>query len=206
MIPHGRGFIARHIPTGRYLATHSSTSEAWRDNYGTVYLLIDNPLRAIRNYAVSAFPPFKFMDREGWDLVADQFESVPHPGCGCCGASDILWSWVLPDKRRIYRCEKHKERNPCAVDGCMRTRAVHGGRIGDDQCICAEHWRMFVPPGSRLRRAYLRFFRIEKKTGWTMALERRYQRFWCGLVRRVRAGSAGDLDMKEINAMFGWEE
>lgn len=71
---------------------------------------------------------------------------------------------------------------------------------------------MACPPHSPMRRAYNRFFRTAKKLGigkndpWPEQLENRYWRFWMGLVGRARRMAAGDIDMTEINKMFGWDE
>lgn len=65
---------------------------------------------------------------------------------------------------------------------------------------------MFCPPGSRMRRIYNRLWRLRKKRGkWTPDLERRYWIAWRRIVSNARSGSAGDIDMNEINKMFGWE-
>lgn len=142
-----------------------------------------------------------------------QFEgciAIRSPICSCCGDRpfrDLVC--VRPDidpVKRSYRCQKHRDRNPCAIEGCQRTRPAEG-RWADDQHLCAEHWRRFVPPRSAARRAYHRFFRTAKKTDWTPELRRRFWRFWDGLVKRARRQSVeGRLDMTEINQMFGWGE
>ena len=33
-----------------------------------------------------------------------------------------------------------------------------------------------------------------------------FERFWDALVRRVRSRAAGDVDMAEVNRLFGWDK
>lgn len=156
----------------------------------------------------------RFLADAGCPIDKEGVRVVPFPTCACCGHEDSRWAgegvWLArgdtcPEKRQ-YRCARHRDRNPCAIEGCERTRAAHG-RFADDQHLCSEHWRRFVPPRSATRRAYHRFWRIAKKTDWTPVLRRRFERFWNGLVTRARRQSVeGRLDMTEIGKMFGWGE
>ena len=122
--------------------------------------------------------------------------------CGCCGEPARFWirgSWA--------RCAKHETRNPCAIEGCRRTRAAPAsGRLGDDQWLCAEHWRAYVPPRSRARRTYHAHFRRAKRLGWDDARAEAFWRFWNALVRmaRRRAGE-GFINEAEINRLMGWD-
>jgi hypothetical protein len=117
--------------------------------------------------------------------------------CRCCGER------AAPN----LRCAKHQGRNPCAIDGCRRTTSAPRGRLADDSWMCGEHWRRYVPPHSKVRRAYHRFWRTAKKTGWTPELVRRFNRFWDGLVTRARRASTdGRIDIAEINQLFGWDD
>lgn len=142
-------------------------------------------------------------------------------GCGCCGAAQLgpgvesLCEW--PDG--LIRCGKHYDRNPCAVEGCRRTRAAPTDGDGfpcvaDDQFICADHWRRYVPPGSRVRRAYLAFHRQAKRHGWgwkgkrgqSARLDWRYRRFWDQLVAMIRRRSTeGHIDEAAISQLMGWD-
>lgn len=88
----------------------------------------------------------------------------------------------------------------CLIEGCKHTTARQGG-----PWICGEHWRIGCPPRSPERRAYNRFFRLAKRYGWSTELRRRYWRFWDALVARARRRCAGDVDMTEVNKMFGWD-
>lgn len=129
------------------------------------------------------------------------------PVCACCGspatikhATGLTWP---------YRCEKHRTRNPCAVEGCARTREapVDGGThfLADDQMICADHWRRYVPPRSRVRRAYHAHFRRAKKLGRGGGRNKAFWRFWTTLVQMVRRrADSGHLDEAEINRLMGW--
>ncbi len=121
--------------------------------------------------------------------------------CGCCGEPArcyIRGLWA--------RCHKHEDRNPCAIDGCKRTRAVpSGGHLRDDQWICADHWRRYVPPRSRIRRAYHAHFRRAKRQGWTESNGKAFWRFWDLLVKTVRRRDGeGFVDEAEINRIMGW--
>lgn len=135
----------------------------------------------------------------------DDYTIVEVPPCRCCGTPLCY----VPGKHP--RCHKHVGKSPCAIEGCSKTTSrgsIHDGTWW----LCSEHWRMACPPHSALRRTYLRFFRIAKKMGigpsdrWPSTLENRYWRFWLGLVARARRKAAGDIDMAEINRMFGWDE
>lgn len=131
--------------------------------------------------------------------------SYPENGkltCGCCGEPSHTWTrgsilWA--------RCGKHENRNPCAIEGCTRTHAAPDGRHADDQWICSDHWRAYVPPRSKLRRAYHAHFRRAKRQGWTDRNKRAFWRFWESLVKtaRRRAGE-GFIDEAEINRIMGW--
>lgn len=137
--------------------------------------------------------------------VLDQLEIYPVPICGVCGA----WQPELKWDKGIYRCSKHAKRNACAIEGCSRSAATEHAP-GNDQWLCGEHWRAFVPPRSAIRRAYHRIFRLAKKNGgWTPELKRRFWRLWHAIVRRARHAHSGQfeafVDEAEINKMFGWE-
>lgn len=142
--------------------------------------------------------------RMGWPdaLRGDvEFQLVPASHCACCG------QWTGTHESR---CWKHRERNPCIVEGCTRTRLAKWG-LNDDDFICGEHWRRYVPPRSPHRRTQQRFFKLAKKLGyarnakWPAELEERYWRFWRGLIRRVRRLSTeGRFDMADVNRLFGW--
>lgn len=130
------------------------------------------------------------------------FTLTPVPSCRCCG--EPAWANL--------RCTKHQDRNPCAAEGCTRTRKANGGDLRDDASLCGEHWRKFVPPGSPARRAFNRLARIAKKAGyrrtdvWPAELERRWWRLWAGVIRRVRRGAEGHIDQAAIERMFGWSD
>lgn len=125
---------------------------------------------------------------------------VPVRRCECCGAQASYCR-----KGANFRCRKHVDRNPCVVEGCTRTGTVRGGDYGTDHIICGRHWREFVPVGSPERRIYNRFFRRAKKYGWTNESIAAFERFWKALVSRVRARARGDIDMREVNRIMGWE-
>lgn len=146
----------------------------------------------------------EWRDRDPLRRPPESYSIERVPCCGCCGSEA-----VVARQARQHRCAKHRDRNPCAIEGCTRTRAVPADRqLGDDQWLCADHWRRFVPPRSRMRRAYHAFFRRAKRQGdWDDKLARRFWRFWNALVRTARRrATAGHLDETEINKLFGWAE
>jgi len=153
-----------------------------------------------------------FLDDERCPIDRDGVVIVPAPFCSCCGLQcrgdhhlTIVRTHLDP-RKRSYRCAKHADRNPCAIEGCERTRAADG-YFADDQTLCPMHWRMFVPPRGPLRRCYHRIWRQQKKNGgWSPQLIRRFEVLWDAIIRRARSRAAGDVDMTEINKMFGWGE
>lgn len=139
-------------------------------------------------------------------------ESDDKWACSCCGAvATEMWkSWEFDEVVIVARCDKHTNSNPCAAPGCRHTRKSK--YRSETAWLCRDHWRMFCPPHSRLRRAYLRFFRLakiandgDKKKEWPADLERRYWKFWFALVRRARRAMGPPMDVDEINRMFGWD-
>jgi hypothetical protein len=128
-----------------------------------------------------------------------RWELVSVPSCRCCG--EPAWPNL--------RCTKHQDRNPCAAEGCQRTRAAHGD-LRDDASLCGEHWRAFVPPGSPARRAFNRLARVARKMGykrtdrWPDKLEDRWWSLWRGVMRRVRRSAEGHIDQAAIHRLFGW--
>lgn len=104
-----------------------------------------------------------------------------------------------------WRCTKHKDRNPCVIEGCKRSTNA-GSQLRDDQWFCGEHWRRFVPPRSRARRLYHSHFRRAKKMGWTKKNRLAFWGFWDRLVQRARTrATEGHLDVAEINRIMGWD-
>lgn len=148
----------------------------------------------------------EWLARERWRPI-DTYVLEPEPYCQCCGAAFVpaetesLTTWGNGQSR----CARHHDRNPCAIDGCKRTTSAHQGRLADDQWLCSEHWRRFVPPRSARRRAYHAFFRRAKRQGgWTSEDRKRFWRFWDGLVRSARRRSAdGFIDESAIGRLFG---
>ena len=131
--------------------------------------------------------------------------------CRVCGIA-LDWRKVDQDRPHTYRCDRHVDKNPCAVDGCERCHGAKGHLNDGSYWLCRDHWRLACPPKSKWRRVHNRFFATAKKLGcsrserWPEALENRYWRYFGGLVARARRLSAGDLDMTEINALFGWTD
>lgn len=81
--------------------------------------------------------------------------------------------------------------------------------------ICGTHWRRHCPPRSLRRRTYHRFFRLAKLHGWGWKgdnnrhprLDWRFDQFFANLIRIANAAEeAQQIDMTEINKLFGWTE
>lgn len=119
------------------------------------------------------------------------------PTCRCCGSIDVTIAWADG-----WRCARHAESAPCQVEGCRRTAS----RARYSETICAQHWRAGVPPGSEARRVWLRFRRIVRRFGWTAEREARGERLWAWLKHRCQAAHDGDLDQREIDRLFGWNQ
>ena len=208
MISHGPYFILKH-QSGRYLCAdvYSRGFKAGEKPtpLETCWKLTTNPFHA--GGARNPERLVEFMQEGGWALVSDQFEVVPSACCNCCGSEHA--SQVRPNIMGVYRCWKHKDRHACAIEGCTRTRTTTDAPRNLNW-LCSEHWKIVCPPHSKLRRIYHRFFRIAKKQGvWTMAMDRRFNRFWNALIRRARAAREAPeefLDEAEIHKMFGWNE
>lgn len=206
MISHGEGFVIRH-ESGRYYRSdlvHFGDRVSYAaGTYAEVHELVSNPFGATLIYSAEVWR--RHLGDPEWIDVADQFEIVPGPGCGCCGQrGGTIWGM-----EESYRCESHKDRNPCAIEGCKRTTAAPALKSGklylaNDQWLCSEHWRRFVPPRSKMRQHYHLIFRRAKRQGWTPELERRFWRYWTWLVAQARRkATEGDLDIREIERMFG---
>jgi hypothetical protein len=123
--------------------------------------------------------------------------------CRVCGGPGSTRDRAKPEDSRCWR---HLARNPCAIEGCTRSTAADGRELALDQWLCSIHWRAFVPPRSRRRRAYHAFFRKAKKYGWTADLRRRFWRYWRFLIASSRRrATGGNIDVTEINKFMGWE-
>lgn len=135
-------------------------------------------------------------DREHWTILFV-------PTCQCCGA----W-WGISGSVPHFRCQKHVGRNPCAIEGCKCTTADRGHPSSDDY-LCGKHFRPLVTPRERrtlnmVRRKYRTAIRRgdgEEQLRTTVL----YWKVLRRMVKLARRRSAGDIDMTEINKMFGWE-
>lgn len=167
------------------------------------YSLVRNAMLADRLRIPGALE--RMIADECWDR--EQFEIVKAPVCVCCGDSepqrhaDGFWS--------PYRCREHADKNPCAIEGCTRTRAARG-RLDNSIFLCRDHWRTFCPPRSLRRRTYLAFFRKARKMGfknndrWPDELEERFWEFWRRLIANARhKANGGNLDLAQIERLFG---
>lgn len=125
--------------------------------------------------------------------------------CRCCGVK-LAENASLKDWQGnpTWRCSKHIDRNPCAIEGCTRTTKA-SGQYATDQWLCGEHWKIGCPPRSAKRRIYHRYFARAKKYGWSESSRISFWAFWNRLVAQARKKCAGDIDETEINRMFGWE-
>jgi len=209
MIPHGRGFILQH-ESGLYFRSHCRSpgfaAGELRPPLERSYSLTCDPLQCDIIYRPE--PWRRFLQSPDWASTAEQWVVQPRPGCLCCGDNDR----ALRFTQGGYRCEKHADRNPCAIEGCSRTTAAKGNLNEGQYWICSEHWRIACPPGSPERRVYLRIRATARKRGlkvterWPRSLENRFWRIWACIVAIGRARCAGDIDMAEINKLFGWDE
>lgn len=136
-------------------------------------------------------------DKEGWNVLEI-------PSCQCCGE----YAGVTGDSPN-FRCEKHRERNPCAIEGCRCTMGWLGS-YSNDHYLCAKHWRPLTDAADRRQLSELR-------KRWRVAVQREAdivardlaRNWWIAfnaIVEKARSRSAGDVDMTEINKMFGWDE
>lgn len=140
--------------------------------------------------------------------VAEQLEVYPAPICGVCGQGWPQYG-VRTEDFEVHRCEKHKSSLACAIEGCSKSRKTEHQPV-DDGFFCTEHWRLFVPPRSRMRKAYHALWRRHKRLGrWTPELDAQYHRIWDLIVRRARQAHSGQfegfVDEDAINKMFGWD-
>lgn len=207
MISTGEGWVWQHN-SGRYFVSHwnhpciPGTACHDPDQQPEIsYSLTHNPFAATTIYNRDWWGEKWLTRNPEWQLVADQFEVVPGPGCACCGER-----WLtMHGHSDNWRCGKHRDRNPCAIEGCKRTTAAPEGQLATDQWLCSEHWRLYCPPRSMRRRLYHRYFRKAKWFGWTPELERSFWRFWDRLVADARKRATdGYIDETEINRIFGW--
>jgi hypothetical protein len=170
------------------------TTDLWRLTHpncvGAAYV---GPLKLAEHYRDRRHP-----------YPPESYIMAREPCCQCCGYSKYLRPLTVWPNGQA-RCESHKDRNPCAIEGCRRTtKAGDNGRY-NDAWLCSEHWRRYVPPRSRARRAYHAFFRKGKRYGWTADLQTRFRRFWQLLVRTARKKAVqGFIDEAEINKVMGW--
>ena len=139
--------------------------------------------------------------------------------CRCCGER-VTYQTVEQAEAELYghrRCEKHMDRDPCAIEGCTKTTARPKLCGPDDgkSWLCGVHWRIGVLPRSKLRRHYHRYFAIAKRHGWQARIGKRchphrvyFWRFWLRIVlpaARARC-EEGRIDVEEIHKMFGWDQ
>jgi hypothetical protein len=215
VIADGTGFIIRHA-SGRYFQSRMHFEHIKRIDgadscchdpnvpMAIIYNLVRNPFAAdlVANRQFCG----RFLGHPEWAATADQFEVVPGPGCGCCGErGGTMWG-----EEGHYRCDKHKARNPCAIEGCGCTVARNGHKASDDQYLCQKHWRPLTTTAER--RVYFRIWREakarERKYGvehkWPDGESRRLERVWNRIVARARSRAAGDIDMEAIKREFGW--
>lgn len=203
MISSGQRFVLRHRG-GRYLQSDiyapAFRAGDWLPTPSWRFSLVVSPFAATPVWQREHGE--RFLSSPEWLPVADQFEIVGSPCCQCCGYSDgSMWG-----DGENFRCDKHRDRNPCAIEGCKRTTAAHEGRLATDQYLCSEHWRALVPPRSRRRRIYHHYFRKGKRFGWSPELTRSFYRFWDRLVADARKRTTeGHIDEAEIGRLFGWE-
>lgn len=163
----------------------------------------------------------EWRDRNPLGRPAEEYKIERVACCGCCGTSDLGngVDSIATYPNGSVRCSRHHGRNPCAIEGCARTRAAPISSNGfpwhaDDMTLCSDHWRRYVPARSRIRRAYNSFFREAKrhswdyrgKTGRKPRLEYRFRQFWKKLVAQARRrATEGHIDEAAICRLMGWD-
>lgn len=126
--------------------------------------------------------------------------------CGCCGTDKGvtgIYDGRINDTSLFYRCEKHVDRIPCAIDGCGRTYKIEAGDSYSSRIVCGKHWRM-AP--KHMRAAVARVRRIGEKAGWPRWMINRFCRLWERTFRAAQAASRGDINVAEINRVMGWDQ
>lgn len=129
---------------------------------------------------------------------------APTNVCACCGKHPHQANLALvePGPPKQWRCEQHIGRNPCAIEGCGRTR--EGNRPALTSWLCGAHWRRV---SARSKLVYKRIWRLQKKSGgWTDILNHRYWRIWGAIILEAQRNARGDVDMKAVSELFGWDE
>jgi hypothetical protein len=210
MFAHGQSFMARHM-SGRYLRTDWAPPILQPGGgllSNAIHALVDDPFDAYSQRSPEFLFGYAVHQRSAWALVSEQFEIVAAPCCSCCGHPP----WKPASSGGAYRCEKHRDSNPCAVEGCTRTRAAKGW-LANDVFLCSTHWRIACPPLSPMRRALNRIYRLHKRATETdkPALNARWWRLWRGIVSRARGRSFNQLEHsedlgKDVMRFMGWEE
>lgn len=109
--------------------------------------------------------PMSFADAERWLEVRracaerrhQTFTLIPIAACQCCGER-----YRVTGNGTEARCAKHVGRNPCAVEGCKRTRSAapwhEGFAYRNNVYLCGEHYRLAAPLGSHGDRSSTGFF------------------------------------------------
>lgn len=150
---------------------------------------------------------------KAWGQPDGSIEIRLAPRCQICGKDEFRAKIVDPTEGP-WRCYDHRDRNPCAIEGCSRSTPAPEntelpdplGRLRSDQWICAPHWRRYCPPRSARRRVYNRFLRLARRDGWSPELYAQFWRFWGQVVRTARRkADAGTIDKAGIAKLFGWE-
>lgn len=128
------------------------------------------------------------------------------PNCYCCGTHEgqLVHVW-----RGQWRCEKHVGRIPCCIEGCGRTYAIQPGEGYHFITICGRHWRM-APKRLRdlvtaIRRKAKRISK-GKREDWPPKLEAQHHRVWEMCRRAILRALEGDMDVKEIHRLMGWDD
>ncbi|ALC13794.1 hypothetical protein [Sphingopyxis sp. 113P3] len=140
------------------------------------------------------------------ELDASLYGIEKVPTCGCCGTDQGLtavYDGRIDAAARHYRCEKHVERIPCAIEGCRRTYKLELGDSYSSRVVCGKHWRL-AP--KHMRDAVARVRRIGVKANWPRPIINRFCRLWERTVRAAQSAAAGDIDVAEINRVMGWDQ
>lgn len=161
---------------------------------------VDRNLWHVRIPVIMVFDWSEADGRRRWKSADPGFyemfvRKVRRPACECCGANPYRFD--MKPRRALHevadgtwRCEKHVGRNPCAIEGCGKTRANR--HPSSDDHLCGTHWKM-TP--YRFKAIYRRIWREAKRNvrkhigdrqGFTEQLNARYWRNWHRVIRETR--------------------
>lgn len=187
------------VPAGLYLRA-----------FGSDVIHVSRTLIGANVYSRENVERFLGQDQPGWmnGIDASVCEAVPAAACGCCGRTlrdlrhgrngdGALWHVV-----GSYRCERHRGRVPCCIEGCGKTFAMKGDDHYGMTVICGKHWRQ-APRHLRTRDTkFRRLLKARRMAGKQEKIGELLSRNFNRAVESVRRGHV--IDETEISKLFGW--